>query len=219
VSAPSSTLTTTSYALLGLLSLRPWTSYELAQQMQRTLGFIWPRAERKIYDEPKRLEGLGLATAVRDSVGKRPRTTYAITDAGRAALEEWLTTDPEPSSLEFEGMLRVLFADQGDVASLRRSLRAVQRQALEARNRLAAMSAEIAATDGGAFPDRVHVNALGMRFMIDHYTLVHDWAGWAIEETASWNSVDRPPRAWRATAFGIFGDAAATTTPLEGGEV
>ena len=46
-------LTTTSYAILGLLSLRPWTTYELAQQMQRALGQFWPRAESKLYEEPK----------------------------------------------------------------------------------------------------------------------------------------------------------------------
>ena len=31
------TLTTTSYAILGLLALRSWTAYELAKQMKRTL--------------------------------------------------------------------------------------------------------------------------------------------------------------------------------------
>ena len=56
-------LTTTSYAILGLLRLRSWTSYELAKQVQKSLGWFWPRAERKLYDEPKNLVALGLATA------------------------------------------------------------------------------------------------------------------------------------------------------------
>jgi hypothetical protein len=38
-------LTTTSYAILGLLAIRPWSTYELARQMQRDLRFVWPRAE------------------------------------------------------------------------------------------------------------------------------------------------------------------------------
>ena len=46
---------TTSYALLGLLALREWTTYELAKQVQRSIGWFWPRAERKLYEEPKRL--------------------------------------------------------------------------------------------------------------------------------------------------------------------
>ena len=47
--------------ILGLLSLRSWTTYELAKQVQRSLGWFWPRAERKLYDEPKRLVAAGLA--------------------------------------------------------------------------------------------------------------------------------------------------------------
>ena len=87
-------LTSTSYAILGLLSLRPWTTYELAQQMQRALGQFWPRAESKLYEEPKKLVEHGLAKATVEHVGKRPRTVYAITPAGRKALKAWM---PEPS--------------------------------------------------------------------------------------------------------------------------
>ena len=61
--AAARSLTSTSYAILGLLSLRPWTTYELAQQMQRALGQFWPRAESKLYEEPKKLVEHGLATA------------------------------------------------------------------------------------------------------------------------------------------------------------
>ena len=79
-------LTTTSRALLGLLHLRPWTTYELAKQVQRSLGWFWPGAERKLYDEPKNLVAAGLATATEQHTGNRPRTVYAITAAGRKEL-------------------------------------------------------------------------------------------------------------------------------------
>ena len=71
-------LTTTSYAVLGLLAVRSWTTYELAQQMGRGLGDFWPRAQSKIYEEPKRLVAAGLAHASRGTVGRRPRTVYAL---------------------------------------------------------------------------------------------------------------------------------------------
>ncbi len=80
--------TTTSYALLGLLHVRPWTTYELAKQVQRSLRWFWPRAERKLYDEPKALVADGLATAAKEFTGQRSRTVYRITDDGRAALAE-----------------------------------------------------------------------------------------------------------------------------------
>lgn len=69
-------LTTTSYAILGLLSVRPWSTYELAQQMDRSLGRIWPRAQSKLYEEPKKLVRLGLAEATkgRSGGGRAPST-------------------------------------------------------------------------------------------------------------------------------------------------
>ena len=46
-------LTPTSFAILGLLSIQPFTTYELAQQMDRTLSWFWPRAASMVYEEPK----------------------------------------------------------------------------------------------------------------------------------------------------------------------
>ncbi len=41
--------TTTSYAILGLLAIRPWATYDLAKLMRRSLQFFWPRAESNLY--------------------------------------------------------------------------------------------------------------------------------------------------------------------------
>ena len=49
-------------------------AYELAKQVQRSLGWFWPRAERKLYDEPKRLVEQGLATATSASTMRRTRS-------------------------------------------------------------------------------------------------------------------------------------------------
>src|ERR1700749_5243333 len=83
-------LTTTSYAVLGLLAVRPWSSYELTQQMDRSLGRVWPRAVSKLYEEPKKLTARGLARSAVQQNGQRTRTVYAITAEGRRALAEWL---------------------------------------------------------------------------------------------------------------------------------
>src|SRR5687768_7758504 len=87
--ATASDLTPTSYAMLGLLAVQPWTTYELAKQMDHTLSRFWPRAKSKLYEEPKKLVAQGLAKATDDAVGRRPRTIYAITPKGRRALAAW----------------------------------------------------------------------------------------------------------------------------------
>jgi len=84
-------LTTTSYAVLALLALQPWTTYQLARQMERSLGWIWPRAVSRLYEEPKKLVVAGLATSRPGATGRRPSTVYTITPAGRRALTEWLS--------------------------------------------------------------------------------------------------------------------------------
>ena len=93
-------LTTTSYAILGLLAIKSWTTYELAVQMERSVKNIWPRAASRIYEEPKRLVKQGLAKDVLDHVGKRPRTTYSITAKGRRALSAWLAETGGGPSIE-----------------------------------------------------------------------------------------------------------------------
>src|SRR4051794_21714115 len=113
---------TTAHAILGLLAIKPWTTYELAKQVQRSLGWFWPRAERTLYTEPKSLVAAGLATAHEERTGNRPRTVYTITAAGRRALRRWLGEPPAPPALEFEAMVKVFFADAGSLDQLRTTL-------------------------------------------------------------------------------------------------
>ena len=104
-------LTTTSYVILGLLSLRSWSTYELAQQMRRSLRYYWPRAESHIYEAPKRLVDHGLATASLEHAGRRRRTVYTITAKGRKALRAWLAEPGHGPLVEFEGLVKLLFAE------------------------------------------------------------------------------------------------------------
>jgi PadR family transcriptional regulator AphA len=184
-------LTTTSHAILGLLALRPWTTYELAKQVQRSLGWFWPRAERKLYDEPKRLVAAGLATSEHEMTGKRPRTMYSITDEGRAALRAWLDEPAGAPSLEFEGMIKVFFADGGSLEQMRATLTSI---AENAEARLTELEAKVAENTAGdvAFPQRLPINTIGLRFMIDHERVTATWARWSLDQIADWRSPTNP---------------------------
>ena len=178
-------LTTTSYAILGLLAIQPWTTYELAVQMERTLNRVWPRARSRLYEEPKKLVRHGLATARKDSVGRRPRTVYTITREGRQALSDWLGTPGAGPALEFEQLTKLFFADHGTRADALATLRASRTWAAEQRD----VFVEVAQAylDGtGPFPERVAVNSLGARFLVDFYDLVDRWAEWASDVVEEW---------------------------------
>jgi PadR family transcriptional regulator AphA len=178
-------LTTTSYVILGHLALRSWSTYELAQQMQRSTRHYWPRAESKIYEEPKKLVAHGLATATREYTGRRPRTVYAITDQGREALRRWLDQPGQPPLVEFEGVVKALFAEQGTKEQLLTTLRSIHEQAEQTRAEHIALAADLAQT-GGPFPDRLHVNELVFKFMWEQTETVICWATWAEQQVARW---------------------------------
>jgi DNA-binding PadR family transcriptional regulator len=181
----SQDLTTTSYAILGLLALRPWTTYELAKQMERTLSNWWPRARSKLYEEPKKLVALGLAGASKDRVGKRPRTVYSITAKGRRALAAWLKTPGQGPSLESEQLTKLFFADQGTKKDALATLDAAKAWATEEIGVFADASRAYLAGEG-PFPERVATNMIVGRFMLDFYTLVYRWAEWGSEAVAAW---------------------------------
>jgi PadR family transcriptional regulator AphA len=183
----TSNLSTTSHAILGLLSLRPWTTYELAKQVQRSLGWFWPRAERKLYDEPKRLAAAGLASSEREMTGARPRTVYTVTRRGRSALRRWLGEPPAPPVLEFEGMVKVFFADGGNLDQLRATLTSIAATADARLDELDEKVRELA-DDDPAFAERAHLNALGLRFVLDHERSIAGWARWALDQISGWTS-------------------------------
>jgi DNA-binding PadR family transcriptional regulator len=143
-----STPSPSAYGVLGLLAVRSWTGYELTQQVRRSLAFVWPTSEGHLYREQKALVARGWASVVDESTGRRTRKRYAISDAGRAALADWLATAPGPPQLHVEAVLRAFYADQGEVADLLASLRATAQDAADQLDQLRAFVDEYLA-DGG----------------------------------------------------------------------
>ncbi|MFD0856903.1 PadR family transcriptional regulator [Actinomadura adrarensis] len=185
-------LTTTSYALLGLLAVQPWTAYELTQQMQRSLHYVWPKSESLLYTEPKKLVEAGLATVTQQQRGERTRAQYHITEAGRRALEAWLDTQPAAPLFEIETMLRVTFADQGTPDQLTRSLRAAATWAEEEMAR-ARPQIESYLEAGGPFPERLHLIAILVGFYGEMFDLIRRYCTDTADMVESWNTTTAVP--------------------------
>ncbi len=184
-------LTTTSYAILGLLSVRPWSAYDLSKQMKRSLAFYWPRAERAIYDEPKTLVAHGMATATVEPRGKRSRTVYAITPKGRRALSRWLAQPCAPPQFESEALLHAAFAERGSKEDLLAAVRSVWEHAQVLR----AQGEEVARDyleDRGPFPQRLHVIALTGQFNVSYIAMLEQWSAWAEDVVEHWPDTSTP---------------------------
>ena len=181
-------LTATSYAILGLLGVRSFSAYELTKQVRRSLHFCWPRAETRLYQEPKNLLEHGLVKATTTANGRRSRTEYAITAKGRKALRGWLEESSAPPRLESEALLRLFFADHGTKDDLLTTLAELEEQALALRRQAVEQGSEYL-VGTAPFPERLHILALVGRFTLDHTALVVDWARWARAEVERWPDV------------------------------
>lgn len=179
-------LTTTSYAILGLLALREWTTYELAQQMGRGFRRFWPRAESNIYVEPKKLAKLGLAKARHEHVGRRRRTVYSITPKGLKALKRW-TNEPggTPPVLEAETLVKIFFNEHATKEALLGHIDALRAWVTEF-NVENIERARDYVRDRGPFPDRLAQIILMGRFLVGIADAVTAWVDEASRIVESW---------------------------------
>lgn len=167
---------TTAHALLGLLALRPeWSSWELTQQLRRNMRFFWPRAESQIYEEAKGLVARTWAKDRQTFTGRRARTSYAITPAGRRELKAWLTTPSQPTRLECEPLLRVFLADYATTDQLKAALEQVRQDGRAILDVGRIVGPEYLAGTA-PFQDQLHVRALVLDFLSHHARMLIDWA-------------------------------------------
>ena len=178
-------LTTTSYAILSLLAVRSWSTYELTRQMDRSLGRIWPRAQSKLYEEPKKLAARGFATATEQRVGERPRTLYSITPKGRRALAAWMGEPSDGPVLESEQLLKLFFAENGSREDALATL-AQARTWAEERNAGNLEAARSYLAGDAPFQSRAAQTMLVGRFLTDFYRLVAEWSDWASSQVEAW---------------------------------
>jgi deazaflavin-dependent oxidoreductase (nitroreductase family) len=178
--------------------------------MRRNVRHVWPRAESRIYDELKVLRTAGLAEAAESFTGRRRRTTYAITNEGRAVLDRWLAEPPRAATvLESEAMLRVLLSGSADTT----------RPAVETLLREAADLADLAAGVGqeylsgtAPFQDRVRWRALTNDFLASYALMLRSWGERTME------ALDRAEEAGDPEADALaLAHVAATMRRLEAG--
>lgn len=182
-------LTTTSYAVLTQVAVRPWSPYELVQQRVRYFRYVWPAAESAIYREAKRLAEIGLIEGEKEYTGKRARTVYSITDEGKRALREWLGTPISPFSMEFEAMLRVFIAPLGTKDELIGTLKQVHADTRDMLRFAGEVKQEF--IDGiNVTQDQVYIRALAVDFFISLLHTVDDWAERTLTQIEDWDDLE-----------------------------
>jgi DNA-binding PadR family transcriptional regulator len=139
-------------SLLGLLSLKPQSGYELKKLIEQSIGNFWSESFGQIYPTLKRMVANGLAEVSEDEgSGGRERKVYSLTDAGRARLRAWLTMPAAHQVPRNELLLKLFFGDGGDREDMRRLVETKRTELAADLKRYEAIEAQISAACVG-FP-------------------------------------------------------------------
>ncbi len=136
-------LNPTAYVILGMVSVRPRSGYEIKAAVDESTRRFWAASYGQIYPELKRLSEEGLVSGVDSPRGERKRTVYTITDAGMERLREWLRRPPETSEVRDEGMLKLFFSGVLERGEAAETLRRMRERRVALADSLAAIEPEV----------------------------------------------------------------------------
>ncbi|MDI2130841.1 PadR family transcriptional regulator [Yinghuangia seranimata] len=174
------------HALLGLLSYRPASGYDLLKAFETSLANVWPATQSQVYGELGRLTDAGLLEV--SAEGPRGRKEYTITGTGRGELHTWLVSAEPTRVTRSDMLLRVFFLDRM-TAEEGRAYLARQRDFAAARaEHLRALEASIEWDDSPLSTQGRIALEYGLRLS----TVQTDWADWALEQLATGGAGDQP---------------------------
>ncbi|MFI1913868.1 PadR family transcriptional regulator [Nocardia sp. NPDC020380] len=164
------------HALLGLLSAKPASGYDLLGRFKESLANVWPATQSQIYTELTKLADDGLI-AVSDE-GPRGRKEYTITEVGREQLRTWMeTTEPKPNTRN-EMLLRVFFLGELSPAAAREYLTGIEERAARGHAELVALKQSVEWNDN----DFSRHGRMAMEWGERMYTMNREWAQWALAQ-------------------------------------
>ncbi len=110
---------TIQHAILGLLSWRPFSGYDLKKAFADSTVFYWSGNSNQIYKALVQLHQDGLVTQdIQHQESLPTKKVYSITETGRAALEQWVLTTPELPEFRSTFLVQLAWADTLDAGSL-----------------------------------------------------------------------------------------------------
>ena len=106
---------TTKFVLLGLLSRRPLTGYDIKKTVETRLDYVWDLSNGQIYPTLKTLEKDGSITKKVETRESGPiRKIYSITKKGSAELKNWLEQPAHPEINRYEILLKLMFGEHAN---------------------------------------------------------------------------------------------------------
>jgi DNA-binding PadR family transcriptional regulator len=107
------------HAILGFLSWKPLTGYDLKKLFTESVLFPWSGNNNQIYRTLSQLHKDGLVTRqVQHQENYPSRKIYTLTEDGRSELRAWVLSSPELPQLRNPFLVQLAWADMLDPGEL-----------------------------------------------------------------------------------------------------
>lgn len=137
------------FALLGLLSAKPASGYDLKRTIERSIYYIWNATSPQIYNTLRKLREDGCITSEEmPQQGKPDKQIHTITENGRAALRAFVSEPIRSSVTRDEVLLRIFLGNFADREAIVRELHSYLDRIRDERTYLEAVEARISAHPG-----------------------------------------------------------------------
>ncbi|MFF0431763.1 PadR family transcriptional regulator [Streptomyces sp. NPDC004327] len=161
------------HALLGLLSERPASGYDLLKRFETSLANVWPATQSQMYSELSKLAANGLIDV--SAEGPRGRKEYTLTDEGLTELRHWLTETKPQRNTRSDILLRVFFLGVLTPEQARGYLTELQELSEREYENLRRLESSI---DWG--DDRLSVHGrIALEYGLRFNAMRREWAQWA----------------------------------------
>lgn len=101
------------HAILGILSWKSVTGYDLKKIIQDSPFMYWSANNNQIYKSLVQLLDEGFVTCeVQHQESSPSKKIYTITEEGLAELKDWVVSTPEPPDLKKSFLIQLAWADQ-----------------------------------------------------------------------------------------------------------
>ncbi|MEQ8858985.1 MAG: PadR family transcriptional regulator [Pseudomonadales bacterium] len=118
-----------SHAIMTALLDEPLSGYDLAREFDTSLGFFWHASHQQIYQELGKLAARGWLESERVvQRGKPDKIVYALTPAGRAALDAWVAESSRRKPAKDDLLVKLYNVGHSDVAPVLEELRQRRQQ-------------------------------------------------------------------------------------------
>lgn len=107
----------TKFALLGLLSIKKMSAYELAKFAKESIGYFWNESYSNVHRTLNILVDEKLVEKLPEK-GSRNKNLFEITDLGRQALSAWLSNHEYTIIYRDELLLKLFVSKSSDYPAI-----------------------------------------------------------------------------------------------------